>query len=334
MQKYVPSEVSDVLLHLKEENNINNGLPINITMKYSSVILNNEIHIFGNTDHYKLDSLLGIWVKVSTLPYKFSGSCAVVLNNEIHILGGYYATTSHYKYNSSTNTWSSVSTLPRTFQGNAAVISNGAINIFIGTHRYSYKPSEGYWVEQVSNPLSVYTAVVSDGWDIYMLNSSNIYYFRYNGSDWYDYGSLPFDFSYGDAVITFGDYTYIDILGGNSSTSTFHYKRIANSSSASWSEISTLPISFYCDAISLGSYIYLMQDKKFYKYNGSWTNVYGDITDNVVLPYTRYDNVFNRPRVVYDTSSMNNGAPFNLLALQEEEMTEAEINDLYNKVRM
>ena len=60
----------------------------------------------------------------------------------------------------------------------------------------------------------------------------------------------------------------------------------------------------------------------------------GTITDNVVLPYTRYDNVLNRPRVVYDTSSMNNGAPFNLLALQEEEMTEAEINELYNKVRM
>lgn len=58
----------------------------------------------------------------------------------------------------------------------------------------------------------------------------------------------------------------------------------------------------------------------------------GVTTEQVVLPFTRYDNVFNRPRVVNTVSALANGAPFNLLVLAEEEMTDAQIQALYNSV--
>lgn len=61
-------------------------------------------------------------------------------------------------------------------------------------------------------------------------------------------------------------------------------------------------------------------------------NEIGATGEEIVLPFTRYDNVLNRPRVVSDTSEVANGAPFNLLVLAEEEMSDAEINALYNMV--
>ena len=61
-------------------------------------------------------------------------------------------------------------------------------------------------------------------------------------------------------------------------------------------------------------------------------NELGATDEQIILPYTRYGNVFNSPKVVTDTSEVANGAPFNLLVLAEEEMTEAQINNLYNMV--
>lgn len=61
-------------------------------------------------------------------------------------------------------------------------------------------------------------------------------------------------------------------------------------------------------------------------------NPAGETTERVILPFTRYDNVLNRPKVVNNTSALANGAPFNLLVLAEEEMTESEIQALYNSV--
>ena len=71
-------------------------LPYSFTNS-SAVVLNNEIHVLGNSDtttHYKFNGTS--WVQVSTLPYNFYNGSAVVLDGEIHILGGSGGSTNHY----------------------------------------------------------------------------------------------------------------------------------------------------------------------------------------------------------------------------------------------
>lgn len=56
-----------------------------------------------------------------------------------------------------------------------------------------------------------------------------------------------------------------------------------------------------------------------------------DNTEVVMMPFTRYDNVFNAPLVTSDTSE-SFGAPFVLFSNGEETMSDVDINRLCGKI--
>ena len=85
--------------------------------------------------------------------------------------------------------------------------------------------------------------------------------------------TLPYDFSYGSAVVFNNE---IHILGGGNNN---HYKWDGGTWSTSWHSVSTLPYDFkYGSAVVLNDEIHILggggTPKKHYKWNGtSWTSV-------------------------------------------------------------
>ena len=56
-----------------------------------------------------------------------------------------------------------------------------------------------------------------------------------------------------------------------------------------------------------------------------------DLTERVIMPVTRYDNVLCAPRVVTEEIERE-GAPFNLLQVDTEELSEEEIRKLCGRI--
>ena len=192
------------------------------------------------------------WSSVSTLPYQFYCGSAILLNNEIHILGSNNNSykTSHYKYNPITATWSNVSILPYEFSYGSAIVLDNEIHI-LGSYSSSYKTS----------------------------------HYKYNTSTntWSSVSTLPYKFAFGSIVVLNNE---IHIMGsGNYSNgsypySKYHYKY--NTSTNTWTSVSTLPYEFYYgSAIVLNNEIHILGSgssgsKYHYKYNTStntWTSV-------------------------------------------------------------
>ena len=56
-----------------------------------------------------------------------------------------------------------------------------------------------------------------------------------------------------------------------------------------------------------------------------------DLTERVIMPVTRYDNVLCAPRVVTEEIERQ-GAPFNLLQVDTEELSEEEIRKICGRI--
>ena len=111
-------------------------LPFTPNYRFYAVVLNGEIHVLCNTNHYKWNGTT--WTSVSTLPVGLNvyGINVVVLNREIHMLIGL----SHYKWNGSE--WSSEDDIPVYFSSSfvSTIVLNGTIyylgNIAVSTTSY------------------------------------------------------------------------------------------------------------------------------------------------------------------------------------------------------
>ena len=78
--------------------------------------------------------------------------------------------------------------------------------------------------------------------------SSSYYksHYRYNGSSWVSYSTLPYNFYSGSAIVYDGK---IHIMGTSSSSSYYKYHYYYNNSS--WTSFSTLPYNFYSGDVLL-----------------------------------------------------------------------------------
>lgn len=56
------------------------------------------------------------------------------------------------------------------------------------------------------------------------------------------------------------------------------------------------------------------------------------VSEAIILPYTRYDNVLNRPRVISSVDDGVNGAPFNLYAVAHETVSDTYLSSLYQRI--
>ena len=215
------------------------GYPRGGSISYSAaVVYKNEIHMLGGvyrgTDtsyskyHYKYDGTS--WSNVSTLPYIFSGGCAIVYHNEIHILGsrdGSYSTC-HYKYDG--KSWSKVSTLPYGFYFGSAVVYNDEIHI-LGTMNSShskdhYKYDGTSWSKVSTLPYNFCdgSAVVYHN-EIHILGGRNSpeskYHYKFDGTSWERVTTLPYQFCDGGAVVYNDE---IHIVNSSTSPYQFHYR--------------------------------------------------------------------------------------------------------------
>ena len=144
------------------------ALPRNVTNRYESVVLNDEIHIIGYDSmysgseqrfHYKfVDYSGGYWQTVSTPPFPTDDwACqrvAIVFNNEIHLLGSNSNKASsdkrkHYKFTN--GVWTEDLTLPLDFSSGSAVVLDNKIHILGGGNnttyqRYHYAFTDGYTI--------------------------------------------------------------------------------------------------------------------------------------------------------------------------------------------
>ena len=183
----------------------------------STVVYQNEIHIFNNQQHYKFDGT--DWISVSTPPFSLARAISVVYNNEIHVLGNFDSSYDkrHYKWNGSS--WSSVSTLPySTSNKSNAVVFNNEIHLLYGdSNKRHYKWNGSSWSSVSTLPFNFYygCAVVYNN-EIHIMGSS--YYssgypyetshYKWNGSSWTSVSTLPYGLMYGSTVVS-NDEIYI-----------------------------------------------------------------------------------------------------------------------------
>lgn len=100
----------------------------------TSVIYNNEIHVFYNNDHFMFSGKTkGEWVKLEDNIHNCTGASAVVCDDGIHLLGSESSPCADYHCVwSPDNGWRVLSNLPTKFTDGTAVFYNGRIHIIGG----------------------------------------------------------------------------------------------------------------------------------------------------------------------------------------------------------
>lgn len=155
----------------------------------TTLVYNNEIHRFWNTNHIRFDGTTS--TIASVLPYTVPGSnaanyFATVYDGEIHLFG---SETNHYKWDGSE--WTSVSTLPITYNyaNTISVTFNSKIHLIQNSKHYSWDGTE--WIDDVTVPYNVAqgTPVVYNN-ELHIFGSGNQHY-KFDGNTWISVSTLP-----------------------------------------------------------------------------------------------------------------------------------------------
>ena len=182
----------------------------------SSIVFNNEIHLFGTLNmpkaHYKWNG--SSWTSISTLDVAVRGGCPVVCNGELYFLIGY----EYYKWNGSK--FNKEGSIPISLSYGSAVECNGEIHIFDLDDHYSLK--DGKWTKCVGTPEYV-------GFNEVIVCKSRIHFIHQNSH--YELHNPKAALTFiGGTLMSYGNNEFTNVTDSDYGWQAFNVRRLINES--------------------------------------------------------------------------------------------------------
>ena len=213
------------------------------------------------------------WQTMTPMPVGLTFPVVVALNGEIHVIGGggtSGATDLHLRYTPATNLWDTLAPVPYLAQQPAGAVLYGKIHYFGGgfpnsgtplDSHYEYDPGTNVWTAKanLTIPRVIMEAAVLNG-KLYAIGGQpdKTLFQEYDtvSNSWTTKNALPDqNFWYSTVNVVNGE---MFRFGGGGYTSPVNYVSKYNSSSDSWTNISSLPQSLHALAgTAQGNYVFV-----------------------------------------------------------------------------
>lgn len=182
--------------HYKWDGSSWTTLKTGYTVSGDTVVFNNQIHIFCDTQHYIWNKTTDTWTKKNNVVQsEFKDGKVIVYKNQLHLLGGRATSQNHFIWDSSSDTYTGVKSLPKCFSNGYAIVHDGEIHLFGADDdsygHYKWNGTILTYVSKMPYPMSTDRSsfVVKHNNEFHLFHNS--YHYKYQDNAWVQLASTP-----------------------------------------------------------------------------------------------------------------------------------------------